>query len=57
MRRISECKKFREIADSCIKHGESLMENLNKIKSDEVNEWLEKENGKATNAESPSPCN
>lgn len=41
-----DCKKFREIADSCLKHRESLMENLNKIKAGKVEEWLEEENEK-----------
>jgi hypothetical protein len=41
-----DCKKFREIADSCLKHGENLMDNLNKIKAGKVEEWLEEENEK-----------
>ena len=40
------CKKFREIADSCLTHGENLMENLNKIESGRVEEWLEEEDKK-----------
>ena len=40
------CKKFRDIADSCVRHGENLMENLNKIESRRVEEWLEDEETK-----------
>lgn len=41
-----KCEKFRLIADSCLKHGENLMENLNKIKASKVEEWLEEEDKK-----------
>ena len=41
-----DCIKFHGIADSCLKHGENLMENLNKIKTGKVNEWLEEEDKK-----------
>ena len=41
-----DCEKFREIADSCLKHGENLMENLNKIKAGKAEEWLEEEDKK-----------
>ena len=40
------CKKFREIADSCVRHGENLMENLSKIESGKIEEWLEDEEKK-----------
>ena len=37
------CKKFRALADHSLKYGESLAENLEKIKASEVEEWLEEE--------------
>lgn len=40
------CERFHEIADSCLKDGENLMENLNKIKTGKVEEWLEAEDKK-----------
>jgi len=41
-----ECEKFRGIAESCLKRGENLMENLEKIKAGKVEEWLEEEDKK-----------
>jgi hypothetical protein len=41
-----ECEKFHAEADSCLKHGENLMDNLNRIKAEEVEEWLEEEDKK-----------
>lgn len=41
-----ECEKFHTIADSCLKQGEDLMENLNTIKAGEVEERLEEEDRK-----------
>jgi len=38
------CKEFRVLADHSLKYGESLAENLEKIKVDEVEEWLERNN-------------
>jgi len=38
------CEKFRYLADSCLKHDENLMENLDKIKAGKVDEWLEEKN-------------
>ena len=40
------CDRFHEIADSCIKHGENLIENLDKIKAGKVEEWLQEEDKK-----------
>ncbi|MCL6578791.1 MAG: DUF3795 domain-containing protein [Candidatus Bathyarchaeota archaeon] len=40
------CEKFLEIANSCLKHGENLIENLERIKTGQVEEWLEEENRK-----------
>ena len=40
------CQKFRDLADSCVRHGEQLMENLSKIESGRVEEWLEDEEKK-----------
>jgi hypothetical protein len=37
------CKEFRALADHSLKYGESLAENLEKIKAGEVEEWLEEE--------------
>jgi hypothetical protein len=37
------CKEFRALADHSLKYGESLAENLEKIKASEVEEWLEEE--------------
>ena len=37
------CKKFRQIANYCLKRNEDLVENLNKIKVGKVQEWLEDE--------------
>lgn len=41
-----QCGKFREISESCLKHGEDLTENLNRIKAGKVEEWLEEEDKK-----------
>ena len=42
-----ECEEFhRIIADLCLEHGENLVENLNKIKTGKVEEWLEEEDKK-----------
>ena len=41
-----DCKKFRQLADDCLKQGENLMENLSKIKAGKVEEWLEEEDKK-----------
>jgi len=41
-----DCEKFRFIADSCSRHGENLMENLDRIRVGEVMEWLEEEDKK-----------
>ena len=41
-----DCEKFRETADSCLKDGENLIENLNKIRAGEVDKWLEQEDEK-----------
>lgn len=40
------CKKFRYIADSCLKKGEDLMSNLERIKAGKVKEWLREEDEK-----------
>lgn len=42
----SECDKFLVIADSCLKRGENLTENLESIKAGRVKEWLEEEDKK-----------
>jgi rubrerythrin len=34
------------MADECLKYGSNLMENLNKIQSGKVEEWLKKEDKK-----------
>jgi|Deesub1362B_J571_1020462.scaffolds.fasta_scaffold00621_1 hypothetical protein len=41
-----ECEKFHEIADFCLKYGANLIENLNKIKTGKIAEWLEAEDKK-----------
>jgi len=41
-----ECERFSRIADSCLKHGEDLTTNLNKIKTGKVEEWLKEEDRK-----------
>jgi len=41
-----DCEKFQEIADGCLKHGENLMKNLDKIKTGRVEEWLKEEDKK-----------
>lgn len=41
-----ECKKFLVVSDSCLKHGESLTENLSRIEAGKVEEWLEEEDEK-----------
>jgi hypothetical protein len=40
------CERFHEIADSCLKFGEDLMGNLEKIMAGKVEEWLREEDGK-----------
>ena len=40
------CEKFRGIAEWCLKKGENLVENLDKIKAGNVEEWLEEEERK-----------
>ena len=37
------CEKFRGLADHSLKYGESLTDNLKKIKLGQVEEWLEEE--------------
>jgi hypothetical protein len=41
-----DCEKFHEIADSCLKIGEDLMRNLDKIKAGKIEEWLKEEEEK-----------
>jgi len=41
-----KCDRFLEIAESCQKQDENLIENLKKIQSGQVEEWLEEEAGK-----------
>ena len=41
-----DCDKFREIYDSQLRHGENLIENLKRIKANEVSEWLEEKEKK-----------
>jgi len=38
-----KCDRFLEIANSCQKKGENLIENLSRIQSGQVEEWLEEE--------------
>ena len=40
------CEKFQEIFKSELKHGENLMENLERIRTGDVEKWLEKEEKK-----------
>jgi len=40
------CEKFLEIANSCLKHGENLIENQKRIKNGQIEAWLEEENRK-----------
>lgn len=41
-----DCEKFRGLTDSCLKQGEDLRENLEKIKAGKVDEWLQEEDRK-----------
>ena len=41
-----DCEKFHEIADYCLKYGANLKENLNKIQSGKIMEWLKEEDKK-----------
>jgi len=41
-----KCNRFLEIADSSQKRGENLVENLRRIQSGQVEEWLEEEAGR-----------
>ncbi len=43
-----KCEKFHDIADSCLKHGERLMDNLEKIKNGKIDDWLMEEERKWT---------
>lgn len=38
-----DCERFHEIADSCLKKGEDLAANLEKIKAGNIEEWLREE--------------